>query len=89
MTRPIKEIIAQLRRDANNSSVAMTLIQTHDVLALCDATEGLAENLQDALDNYIATECNIRQVSPDEVRQDSGIQGWISALARITDNLTA
>jgi len=40
MTRPLKDIIAHIRAVAANPSVSTTLIQTEDLLALCNAAEG-------------------------------------------------
>lgn len=39
MTKPINEIVAHLRAACENPSVKATLIQTEDLLALCEAVE--------------------------------------------------
>lgn len=44
MPRPLKDIIAHIRAVAADASISTTLIQTEDLLALCDAAEGVPPN---------------------------------------------
>lgn len=46
MTRKVKDIIKQLRRDIACPQIEVTLIQTEDLLALCDAAERKPKKLR-------------------------------------------
>ena len=43
MPRPLAEIIAHIRMVSENPNVSTTLIQTEDLLLLCDAAEKAQE----------------------------------------------
>lgn len=52
MARSIKDVITHIRAVAADPSIDTTLIQTEDLLALCDAAERSPDNPVDAREKF-------------------------------------
>lgn len=64
MPRPLPQILAHIRAVAGNPSISTTLIQTEDLLALCDEVDA-AERLRVALKRIDGINDNPARYNPE------------------------
>lgn len=72
MARPLNQIIAHIRAVAENPSISTTLIQTEDLLLLCDAAEMDRQTMVDAIISAHCKEAEDRFPvgAPDAIREE-------------------
>ncbi len=72
MPRPLAEIITHIRAVAANPAISTTLIQTEDLLALCDAAELDRETMVEAIISAHVKEAERRfpVANPKAIREE-------------------
>lgn len=68
MPRPLAEVIAHIRAVSANPAIDITLIQTEDLMALCDAAEAGTEPPRESLRDSLYAAARSDELMPVHLR---------------------